>query len=106
MARLNDSIMSSDFTHVPVLYETVLEYLVPRDGGDYIDATLGAGGHAHGILEKSSPTGRLLGIDSDPTAVVIAGKHLARYADRAVLVHSNFINLKSIAQENNFFPAD
>jgi 16S rRNA (cytosine1402-N4)-methyltransferase len=106
MARFNDSIMSSDHAHVPVLYETVLEYLVPRDGGKYIDATLGAGGHAHGILEKSSPTGRLLGIDSDPTAIDIAGKQLARYADRAVLVHSNFINLKSIAQENNFFPAD
>ncbi len=98
--------MSSDLAHIPVLYETVLEYLAPRDGGKYIDATLGAGGHALGILEKSSPTGRLLGIDSDPTAIVIAERHLARYADRAVLVHSNFINLKSIAQVNNFFPAD
>ncbi len=106
MARLNDSAMSSDRAHVPVLYETVLEFLAPRDGGKYIDATLGAGGHAFGILEKSSPTGRLLGLDADPASIVIAGKYLARFADRAMLVHTNFVNLQSIAQLNNFLPAD
>lgn len=98
--------MSSDPAHVPVLYETVLEFLSPRDGGRYIDATLGSGGHAFGILEKSSPTGRLLGLDADPTAIVIAGKYLARFADRAMLVHANFVNLQSTAKLNKFLPAD
>jgi 16S rRNA (cytosine1402-N4)-methyltransferase len=98
--------MSSDIAHVPVLVEPVLEFLAPREGGKYVDATLGAGGHALGILEKSSPTGKLLGIDVDPTAIAIAEKRLARYADRVVLVRSNFVELKSLARKNGFFPAD
>lgn len=106
MERLNDIAMSPDQIHIPVLFETVLEFLAPRANGKYIDATLGAGGHALGILERSSPTGKLLGIDADPSAIAFAAKNLARYADRAVLVHSNFVNLKSIAQLNNFLPAD
>ena len=73
--------MSSNQAHVPVLYPTVLEFLAPHAGGKYIDATLGAGRHAVGILEASAPSGRLLGIDADPNALTIAAENLKRFSD-------------------------
>lgn len=95
--------MSSSRPHIPVLYETVLEFLAPRAGAKYVDATLGAGGHAEGILERG---GRLLGLDADPGALTLAQTHLARFADRAIFVHSNFEHLAVAARESNFPPVD
>jgi 16S rRNA (cytosine1402-N4)-methyltransferase len=98
--------MTQERAHVPVLFQTVIEYLAPRDGGRYIDATLGAGGHAAGILDASAPTGRLLGLDADPAALAVATENLARYGERARLVHSNFENLNAIAAARGFASAD
>lgn len=90
-------------SHVPVLYESVLEYLAPHADGKYIDATLGAGGHAAGILERG---GRLLGLDADPEALALAEKNLARFGSRVAYSHSNFGKLARVARAENFFPAD
>jgi 16S rRNA (cytosine1402-N4)-methyltransferase len=98
--------MVQDRAHVSVLFKPVIEQLAPRDGGRYIDATLGAGGHAAGILDASAPTGRLLGLDADPAALTIAAQNLTRYGDRARLVHTNFENLHAIAAVHGFAPAD
>ena len=97
--------MSQDHAHVSVLFESVIERLAPCDGGRYIDATLGAGGHAAGILDASAPTGCLLGLDADPGALAIASANLARYGARARLVHSNFENLHAVAAAHGFVPA-
>lgn len=79
--------------HTPVLYQQVLEALRPRPGGRYIDATVGAGGHAAGILEASAPDGQLLGIDLDPMALALARERLAAYGERVHLVHGSFADL-------------
>jgi len=50
-------------THVPVLFKEVIIGLQPRAGCKYIDGTVGAGGHAEGILAASAPSGLLLGLD-------------------------------------------
>ncbi|HEX7589265.1 MAG TPA: 16S rRNA (cytosine(1402)-N(4))-methyltransferase RsmH [Anaerolineae bacterium] len=92
--------------HVTVLFQEVIAYLAPQAGRCYIDATLGAGGHAAGILEASSPNGRLLGLDADPAALAVAAEKLAAYGDRAVLVHSNFERLGEVAAANKCIPAD
>jgi 16S rRNA (cytosine1402-N4)-methyltransferase len=53
--------------HIPVLYETALEYLAIRPDGIYVDATFGAGGHSRGILQRLQ-SGRLIAFDADPAA--------------------------------------
>ena len=73
------------FDHTPVLLEEVLEYLRPVSSGVYADVTLGGGGHARGILERSAPDGRLVGTDRDPSALEAAGKALTSYGDRVTL---------------------
>ena len=90
--------------HVPVLYGQVLDALAPRSGGAYIDATVGLGGHAQGILERSAPTGRLLGIDADSEALAIAGERLAPYGNRVVLAQGWHTELAEVAREYGFDP--
>lgn len=81
-------------THRPVLYKEIIHVLRPVSKGSYVDGTLGAGGHAWGILEASSPDGRLLGLDLDPQALEIARRQLAPFGGRAVLIQSSYANLE------------
>jgi 16S rRNA (cytosine1402-N4)-methyltransferase len=92
--------------HVPVLYQETLEALQVHPGGCYIDATIGAGGHASGVLERSAPGGRLLGLDADPTAVALARRRLAAYGERVIILHRNFTALAAVAAEHSFAPVD
>jgi 16S rRNA (cytosine1402-N4)-methyltransferase len=91
-------------THVPVMLEEVLKFLQPRPGGHYVDGTLGDGGHAEAILERSVPGGRVLGIDSDTLALARAERRLAGavHDERLVLVHGNFAELARIVDEADF----
>lgn len=92
--------------HIPVLYHAIIETLAPKSGGKYIDATLGGGGHAQGILEASSPDGLLLGLDTDPRALAVVRERLERFAQRMILVHSNFRHLDEIARRYEFDAVD
>src|SRR5256886_3806859 len=92
--------------HEPVLVAEVLAQLDPREGARYLDGTVGGGGHAAAILDASAPDGRLLGLDRDPAALVIATRELARFGDRAVLVRGNFAALDDLAGEHGFAPVD
>jgi 16S rRNA (cytosine1402-N4)-methyltransferase len=92
--------------HEPVLFDEVMAALAPRAGGRYVDGTLGNAGHAAGILERSGPDGRLLGIDLDPHALEAAREALATYGERATLVHGSFAHLGDIARECRLTPVD
>jgi 16S rRNA (cytosine1402-N4)-methyltransferase len=81
------------------MLEETLEALAPRAGGVYADVTLGGGGHAEAILERSAPDGRLVGVDRDPSALDAAAERLARFGDRARLVHGQFADLQRILTE-------
>ena len=96
--------MSAAPSHTPVLAEETIEALAVQPGGRYIDCTLGGGGHAAAILERSSPGGQLLGIDADPDAVKLARSRLEAYSGSTMLVNQNFINLKAICNKYHFFP--
>ncbi len=93
-------------THTPVLYQEILVALDPQPGGLFIDATLGGGGHAKGILQATAPDGRLLGLDADPRAIARAQEELAAFAERVVLVHANFRQMGEIARRCGFGQVD
>jgi 16S rRNA (cytosine1402-N4)-methyltransferase len=80
--------------HQPVLYNEIIQLLKVHQSGLYIDGTVGAGGHARGILEASNPDGLLLGFDVDATALQIAQKKLESFRGRVFLVHSSFKDLR------------
>ncbi|MGB0678336.1 MAG: 16S rRNA (cytosine(1402)-N(4))-methyltransferase RsmH [Polyangiales bacterium] len=79
--------------HTSVLRDEVLAGLMPQAGGLYVDATLGAGGHAAALLAASAPTGRVIGIDRDPAALALTAQRLGDAGGRLQLVHGNFADL-------------
>lgn len=81
--------------HRSVLYHPIILALRPASPGRYVDATVGAGGHAAGILAAASPAGRLLGLDLDPQALAIASRRLSDFGDRAILVQASYTTLSS-----------
>ena len=84
--------------HVPVLVDEVIQFLQPKNHGFYVDGTVGLGGHAAVILEKSAPKGFLLGIDLDSEALAIAEERLREYKERVTFVGENFAHLDQLLQ--------
>jgi 16S rRNA (cytosine1402-N4)-methyltransferase len=92
--------------HVPVLLDEVIAGLQAQRGGYFVDCTVGLGGHAAAILEKISPSGRLLGIDADPEAIKLSQDKLSDYGEAVTLVNDNFVNLETICRRYHFHPVD
>lgn len=82
--------------HRPVLVSETLTLLDPREGGVFLDATLGGGGHSSEILKRIGPSGTLIGIDRDPEALQYAGKRLEAMEGHKTLLQGNFGDLESI----------
>ncbi|NCB41195.1 MAG: 16S rRNA (cytosine(1402)-N(4))-methyltransferase RsmH [Clostridia bacterium] len=85
-----------EYIHVPVLYKDVLEHLVIRPKGCYVDGTLGGGGHALGICQSLSWDGHFIGIDKDAQAIEAARIHLAEANCRKDFVQNNYSEIKQI----------
>ncbi len=85
-----------EFSHIPVLYESVLESLNIKEDGIYVDGTLGGGGHSLGICSRLSPEGMLIGIDRDTDALEAAGIKLKDCGCRKEFVHSNYSEIKEV----------
>ncbi len=81
--------------HIPVLVDTVVEFLAPRDGGIYIDGTFGAGGYAAAILKAANA--RVIGIDRDPTAIGGGADLAGASGGRLTLVEGEFSALDRVA---------
>ena len=96
----------NDTPHQPVLYKEIIHALQTHDGGRYVDGTLGAGGHARGILEASAPDGQLLGLDVDPQALALARKTLAPYEQRTHLVQASYTSLSAQLEQLDWKAVD
>jgi 16S rRNA (cytosine1402-N4)-methyltransferase len=94
------------FHHISVFATEAVEALKPMPGKVYVDCTLGGAGHSGRILEASSPTGRLIAIDQDLTAIANAKKVLAPYEGRFTIVHSNFRRLREIVKAQGLSGVD
>jgi 16S rRNA (cytosine1402-N4)-methyltransferase len=82
--------------HLPVMRSEVLALLRPRPGTDFLDGTVGGGGHAAALLETCTPNGRLFGLDRDEQALDIAARRLAPFSGCFTLLHENFSQARSV----------
>jgi len=89
--------------HTPVLLKEVIEYLDPKPNENFIDATIGEGGHTKVILEKNKPAGKILGIEVDPLLYQKA-KNRMQNTERLILVNDSYVNLEKIVKEKQFQP--
>ncbi|HET6616154.1 MAG TPA: 16S rRNA (cytosine(1402)-N(4))-methyltransferase RsmH [Dehalococcoidia bacterium] len=96
----------AETTHVPVMLSEVLSALDVREGGRYIDCTLGGAGHAEAILERAQPGGTLLAIDADAAAIERGRARLARFEGAYELVCGNFKDVGQIARQLEFAPVN
>lgn len=92
--------------HIPVLLEKTIMWLAPSPNKDFIDATLGEGGHAQEILKQTAPKGRLLGFDYDRQTLEKTSQALKIYGPRVKLVCDNFANIEQVAHDANFTKVD
>jgi len=90
--------------HIPVLQKEVLEYLDPKPNQNFIDCTIGGGGHTLAILERILPKGRILGIDWSPELIQDLKIKIqkAKLKSSSTLVCDNFTNLKEIVKREKF----
>ncbi len=74
--------------HIPVLLREVVDSLAVRQGGVYVDGTLGRAGHAREILLRGGAGTTLVGIDRDEQALAESAARLKGVAGaNVVLVH-------------------
>jgi len=74
----------------------VLVGLNCRPGCLYVDGTVGEGGHAAAILDRTAPDGELWGMDQDPAVLAVAARRLAHYTSRFSLFHRSYAQLGEV----------
>lgn len=94
-----------NLTHTSVLLEAVLNNLIRSEDRVFVDATVGGGGHAYGILERYQDL-ILIGIDADEDALQRAEQRLSPFGDRAQLYRGNFRELKKVLTSEGISMAD
>lgn len=80
--------------HKSVLLSESISNLNIKNGGVYVDATLGFGGHSSEILKKNKK-GRLICFDQDNEAINYSREYLSKFGDNFTIIKSNFVNMKS-----------
>ena len=94
-----------EFKHISVLYNETLDSLNIKDGGTYVDGTLGGGGHSKGILQRGKNI-HLIGIDRDQEAIKAASERLKDFGEQVTIVNNNFSEIKQILKELNIEKID
>jgi 16S rRNA (cytosine1402-N4)-methyltransferase len=79
-----------NFPHFSVLKAEILQAFESVNLTDFIDGTLGAGGHAQLLLENHPEIQTYLGIDQDPQALQIAIERLKRWKNQFIPQAGNF----------------
>ena len=88
-----------EFSHKPVMLEECLNGLALKEGGVWFDGTVGGGGHSYHILQRTSPSGRLIATDLDDEAIAAASKRLQEFENRFTIYKSNYKNFERVFAE-------
>ncbi len=94
--------VGTTLAHHPVFLKEVLQYLDPKPNDQAVDVTVGAGGHAQAILERTAPDGKLLAVDLDSKALAFARTSLERFSHRVTFIHDAFDHLTKILHDVHF----
>jgi 16S rRNA (cytosine1402-N4)-methyltransferase len=98
--------MSSKRPHISILEEEMAAFFAESHLKVYVDATLGAGGHAKRILQDHPEIECFIGLDQDPNALLIAEESLKDWKGKMHLVHANFDRLTQVLQERGVTAVD
>jgi 16S rRNA (cytosine1402-N4)-methyltransferase len=82
--------------HLPVMTAEALRFLRPERGGLFLDCTVGLGGHSRALLEAGAA--RVIGLDRDPDALVLARDALSPWRERVELVHTDYRSLDDVLE--------
>jgi len=93
-----------DIEHLPVMGREMIEIISPVEGGIYVDATVGLGGHSEMILGKIGQTGKVVGIDRDDNALARTSERL--HDSRLILEKGSFSDMESILHSQGIEVAD
>jgi 16S rRNA (cytosine1402-N4)-methyltransferase len=83
------------------MLKEIIWWLNMREGGVYLDCTVGAGGHSRAILDEMRGKVRIIGIDRDEEALKIASQELKEYKEQTTLIKANFKDLPQVIKEEN-----
>lgn len=92
--------------HTAVLKKEVSEYLDTKSNENFVDCTIGEGGHSEDILNKNGPEGKVLGIDLDPQQIVSSQWLHVQFKERIILVNDSYANLTEIVNRKEFTPVN
>jgi 16S rRNA (cytosine1402-N4)-methyltransferase len=84
------------FDHHAVMRSELVAALAPAAGSVLLDATLGRGGHALGVLETEGT--RVIGVDRDEAALVATKRRMGPLAERVDFLHGNFADVRSLLE--------
>jgi 16S rRNA (cytosine1402-N4)-methyltransferase len=101
-----EGMMKLSCVHFPVMKAEVIQHLDPKPNENFVDCTVGEGGHSMAILEWNKPHGKVLGIDYDPEILEKLKRKVKgiEHEERLILVCDNFANLSTIVKNFNFKP--
>lgn len=87
--------MSDNFQHRSVLLAEVINGLNIQANQNFIDGTLGGGGHTEQILKHNGPSGKVLAFELDQRAIRASKQRLEKFKNRLFIVNKSYLNLKS-----------
>lgn len=94
--------MKDNYQHISVLSDELVDFLQPQANQNFIDCTLGGGGHSKKILEKTGPKGKILAFEMDDRAIRAAKKNLQKYKDRIEIVNRSYVHLEKEIEGHKF----
>ena len=92
--------MIDESFHIPVLTEEVIDLLLVKKSGTFLDVTSGFGGHSAAILEELNG-GSLIATDQDPEAIKFL-KSKFKTEERISIHQARFSELHKLFSANDF----
>lgn len=83
--------------HTPTMVKEVIDFFAPCEGGIFVDATCGEGGHSEAIASRLSYE-KLICIDRDKDILEVAKKRLSAFS-RVSFYHATFDQLPNVLKE-------